>query len=314
MALDFINKAFTLYPEWESLGNLPEPTFPKKLEKVDLTKKEMANLPFDAITKSVLCGTIVGNTSFSIQKGYANARFMARHSTRQFTWFTWKYLVILKEFTKKEGVIFSPPDGFQKSSLLKPEEKLLGKLQITSSVNQKLTQLHAIICQNNRKKIERFWLNHMNNYFLMTIWLDNGSLFGGRQGSISLNSIPTEEQEVFREYLWKVWDIETRLQNTGNRMSNGQISYRIDILNQESLLKLLRIVAPVIPVKEMLYKVCFIPKNNPSLLQRWKTELKELVKPEFADIIEKDYSNLENLHKIQEISDNWQEEVSEDSV
>lgn len=319
IANNLIDKAFKLYPEWESSGNFSKPTYPEKLDMVDLSNKQMTKISLSDTTKSVLCGTILGDTNFSIPKKYSNARFIGRHSTRQFTWFTWKYLVVLKEFTTKSAVIFSYPSGYQKSSPLRPGEEILGKLQITSKVDEKLTELHKIICKENKKKIERFWLNHMNNYFLMTLWLDDGSLSSGRQGSISLNSSPTEEQEVLRHYLWKVWGIETKLQDTGNLMQNGQKSYRINILNQDSLLKLLTIVAPVIPVREMLYKVCFVPKGNSSLLQRWKTELKKLVKPEFADDIENYYSDIDNLLKMQETPDNQQvivndSEVSEDSV
>lgn len=303
IANSLIDKAFTLYPEWESPGNLRKPTYPEKLGQVDLSNKQLSNILLDDITKSVLCGTILGDTNFSIPPNYANARFIGRHSTRQFSWFTWKYFVVLKEFTTKSAVIFSRPSGYQIKSPLQPGEEILGKLQITSKVDKKLTQLHQIICQDNKKKIQRFWLNHMNNYFLMTLWLDDGSISGGRQGSISLNSSRKEEQEVLRNYLLNVWGVQTRLQDTGNLMQNGQISYRIDIHNQESLLKLLRVIAPVIPVKEMLYKVCFVPKGNPSLLQRWRTELKELVKPEFVEYIENYYSNIDNLLKMQETTD-----------
>ena len=291
IAESFINKAFKLYPDWEQPLNLPTPIYPPKLAGVDISKKQMAQVPFDDISKSVICGTIFADSSFRINKGYANARFQARHSTRQYTWFTWKYLVILKEFTDKTGVIYQESDGFQANSLLKPGEEILGKLKIASKADPKLTELHKVICVNNKKTVQRSWLNHMNNYFLMTVWLDDGSLYNGRQGLICFNSIPTPEQNIFREYLLNVWEIETTLQNTGEVMSNGQINYRITIDNIDSLLNLLRLVAPVIPVREQLYKVCFVPKNNPSLLQRWKSELLGLVRPEFRQDIDNFYKS-----------------------
>lgn len=294
IARDFIKKAFELYPEWKSSLKFPEPTNPKTLENVDLSKKEMAQLELDPITKSVLCGTILSDTSFKIDQGYANARFQVRQSTRQFTWFTWKYFVILKEFCNETGVIFSPPDGYQAKSSLQPGEEVLGKLKLASKAHVTLTKLHKMICVNNRKTVQRFWLNHMNNYFLMTIWLDDGSLYNKRQGVICFNAMPINEQKIFREYLFNVWGIETSFQDTGLLMANGEQNMRISINNQESLLKFLRLVAPLIPVREMLYKVCFVPKGNPSLLERWKTELIGLVKPEFVADIEKYYANIEN--------------------
>jgi hypothetical protein len=290
----FIEQAFEIYPEWKEPLKLTEATYPKTLEKVDLSKKQMSQLPFDEITKSVLCGTIISDTSFTIDQGYKNARFQVRQSTRQFTWFTWKYFVILKEFTRQSGLVFKPPDGYQAQSPLKPGEKILGKLKLASKAHEKLTELHKIVCVNNRKTVQRFWLNHMNNYFLMTIWLDDGSLYNKRQGIISFNAMPIDQQLVFRDYLLKVWKIETSFQDTGLVMKNGQKNLRISIDNQESLLTLLRLIAPIVPVREMLYKVCFVPKGNSSLLERWKTELKGLVKPEFVADIEKYYANIEN--------------------
>lgn len=290
----FIERAFEIYPEWKEPLNIKEPTLPKTLENVDLSKKQMSQLPFDEITKSVLCGTIISDTSFTIDKGYTNARFQVRQSTRQFTWFTWKYFVILKEFCNLSGLIFSHADGYQEKSQLIPGEEILGKLKLASKAHEKLTELHKIVCVNNRKTVQRFWLNHMNNYFLMTIWLDDGSLYNKRQGIISFNAMPIDQQLIFREYLLKVWGIETSFQDTGLVMQNGQKNVRISIDNQESLLKLLRLIAPIVPVREMLYKVCFVPKGNSSLLERWKTELKGLVKPEFVADIEKYYANIEN--------------------
>lgn len=288
---NLIDKAFKLYPSWQQALNLPKPIYPAKLAGVVISNKQMAQVPLDEIRKSVLCGTLLSDSSFRINKGYANARFQARHSTRQYTWFVWKYLVLLKEFTNTTGVIFQYPDGYQVNSPLKPGEEILGKLKIASKADPKLTELHKVVCVHNVKTIQRSWLNHMNSYFLMTIWLDDGSLYNGCQGLICFSSTPVAEQNVFRQYLLAVWGIKTSLQDTGKVMKNGQINYRITIDKIDSLLKLLRLIAPIIPVREMLYKVCFIPKNNPSLLQRWKTELLGLVRPEFCQDIEDFYKN-----------------------
>jgi LAGLIDADG DNA endonuclease family len=309
IARSFTDKAFALYPEWNQPLVLPKPIYSSKLTNVNLSNKQMSQVPIDEITKSVLCGTILGDSSFRIDKGYANARFQSRHSTKQFTWFTWKSLVILKDFTNRDAVLFQEQDGYQLSTtcfksgfypdqaqakleLNRYAENILGKLKIASIADPKLTVLHKLICVNNRKKIQRFWLNHMNNYFLMTVWLDDGSLMNRRQGLISFNSAPIDEQNVFREYLLSVWGIETSLQDTGKIMTNGQANCRISIKNIESLLTLLRLVAPVIPVHEMLYKVYFVPENNPSLLQRWRTELKGLVRPEFAAYVDNYYDSV----------------------
>lgn len=290
IAKAYIEKALQLYPEWQALKNLPAIS-PETLKTVNLSNKRLAQLPLDNNTLSVLCGTVSSDASLNINDGYKNARFQLRHSTRQYTWFTWKCFVALEQFTKISGVNFSLPDGYQAKSKSLPGE-VLGKLKIASTADPILTELRNIICVGDKVKLQRFWLNHMNNYFLMTVWLDDGSLMNGRQGVICFNSYSKEEQQIFREYLLNVWGIKTRLENTGKTMANGQPNYRICILDQDSLLELLRLVAPVVPVKEMLFKVCFVPDGNPDLLQRWKTELLTLVRPEFRDDIEKYYSDI----------------------
>ncbi|MCA2859486.1 MAG: hypothetical protein IM447_09580 [Microcystis sp. M005S1] len=294
IAYKVISDVYLRYPSWkdEQLV-LPSPIYPSTLDSVDLTNKQMAQVPFDDIRKSVLCGTIIGDTSLSIEKKYKNARFQSKHSTRQAEWFTWKFRVLLKELTNESGVIFTPPDGYQAGSPLRPGENVLGKLKIHSKAHVKLTELHKVICVNNRKKMQRSWLNHMNNYFLMTVWLDDGSLYNGRQGQICFNSVPVAEQNIFRAYLQSVWNINTKLEVKSDQpvLTNGQTNYVINIQEQESLKRLLRLVAPVVPVREMLYKVCFCQKE-PSELERWKTELLNLVRPEFKQDVMDFYLSL----------------------
>jgi hypothetical protein len=87
-------------------------------------------------------------------------------------------------------------------------------------------------------------------------------------------------------------------------MSNGEQRYRIYIKDQESLLKLLRIIAPIIPVEEMLYKVMFVPKNNFGLLQRWASEVTELVIPEFRNYVSEEYSKI-----IADYEQNYQKKI-----
>lgn len=305
---DIINRVFENYPEWSNGSyTLPQPISPASLQNVKISAKQTAQVPIDKIAKSVLCGTLLGDTSLDIYKGYANARFQARHSTTQASWFVWKYLVILKNYTNRDAVLYTPPDGFQlflnnvEKTRTTQNTDAYGKLRITSKVDADLTALHKIVCgkKNGRtvKQIQRKWLNHMNNYFLMTLWLDDGSLYNKRQGVISLEGFPEAQQDVFRNYLQNVWDIETIKQYSEIVAKNGlkKSHCRIHIKDQENLLKLLRLVAPVIPVKEMLYKVCFVPNiskiGNVSLLQRWRTELKGLVRPEFVGWIDNYYDN-----------------------
>lgn len=283
----------TSYPQFLEGKPLRASSLPEKLKDVNLSSKKMARVPIREPVKSVLCGTCLGDSSLRIAPKYANARIQNRHSSRQASWFFWKWTVCCSEYTNGlNSMTFQASDGYQKNSSKKEDDKDLGKLKVTTKADSDLTALHSIICPKNKEKIERSWLNHMTDYFLMVIWLDDGSLFNTHQGCLSLDFFPKEEQEVLVNYLESVWGVKAYLRDTGLKMKDGRDRYKIYIKDQESLLNLLRIVAPLIPVQEMLYKVMFVPFNNKGLLQRWASELVELVQPEFRDYIKKHYDTL----------------------
>jgi len=296
------------------------PKVPEKIQQLNLSKKIMGQVHINDIQKSVLSGTCCGDSSIRIDPSFRNARIQNRHSSHQRMWFFWKWFVCLKEYTSETGIQFQESDGFQVPFNLKlnnsftgkqvqigtdpvtdkdgTKEKIVwnswnqGKLKIATKAHPNLTELHSVICPKNKKEIKRSWLNHMNNYFLMTVWLDDGSLYGKRQGCICFDSMPKQQQEIFVDYLKVVWEIQSYVKDSGQKMSNGQNRYRIYIKDQENLLKLLRIIAPIIPVKEMLYKIMFVPKNNPGLLQRWASEVTELVIPSFYSYISEEYKKI----------------------
>jgi hypothetical protein len=279
------------------LSCLPEPKKPAKLENVDLSRKEMAQIEnkIGVLALSVICGTIFGDSSININTGYAEARMQNKHSTRQQTWFFWKWMVALRQLHRGvSSITLQNPNKKQSVAPLLPDETFLGCLKISSGAREELTVLRKIICDGDRKKIERSWLNHMSDYFLMVLWVDDGGLHSDQnsQGRISTNSTPVEEQRVLADYLETVWQIKTKVteQTSQPLMSNGQRPYAIEIADTENLLTLLRIVAPLIPIREMLYKVQFVPKSNMSLLQRWASEVTELVQPQFRDEMKAFYS------------------------
>lgn len=294
------------YPQYTKEYLMPAPKSP--LTNVKISNKQMAKVPIPDLQKSVLCGTCLADSSLRIQPRYKNARIQNRHSTRQSSWFFWKWTVCLKDFiVGPSSIVYQKPDGFQDKSLVqstrsfaevfKDQRSLqsFGKLKVASRASEQLTALHSLICENNKEKIERRWLNHMTDYFLMTVWLDDGSLMNKRQGQICLDQSPLDQQKVFVDYLKTVWGIDCYTMNTGERMSNGELRHRICIKDQESLLKLLRIVAPIIPVKEMLYKVMFVPINNTDLLERWASEVSVLVLPEFREYVQQAYAEIRNM-------------------
>lgn len=266
-----------------------KPTYPLSLKGVNLTKKEMAGLNIHPVTLSVLCGTVFGDSTFKIYKGYANARLTARHSTRQTEWVMWKAFCAFGKYTTENCLTYQKQGGKQRDTVANPGE-ILGKWAFRTAVDPELTKLHDIIVPNNQKKVQRFWLNHMNDYFLMTLWLDDGSLSSGRQGTICVNSMPMDQAQCLGNYLETVWGVKCHVDDVASKRTvTNPVSPQIYISDLHNLEKLLRIIAPIIPVKSMLYKVCLKPKDS-SRLQRWTSELKTLVRQEWYSEIDTIYA------------------------
>lgn len=275
-----------------------KPTNPPNMANVVLSNKQMAQLGFHPVVLAVICGTVFGDANLAIQSGYANARLQYRHSSRQTEWFMWKTLCALSEFVTPNSIQFQAPDGKQRKTEAIGGETL-GKWKVATLVSDKLTALRSIIAPNNKKTISRSWLNHMNDYFLMTLWLDDGSLSKARQGVISCNSTPLAEAKILADYITTVWGVQCRAEVAASKATTTNPNpAQIVILDIQNLEKLLRIIAPIVPVKSMLYKICLF-SDNPVDLQRWTSELKTLVRPDFHDEIETYYDYLSALKEQQ---------------
>ncbi|MCA2818360.1 MAG: hypothetical protein IM459_17035 [Microcystis sp. M085S1] len=307
---DFKEKFYRRHPWYKDENyKLPSCQYPTTLQNVELSRKEFSKISLDEkdpmqsdIKKSILCGTVSGDTSLVIQQNYANARMQNRHSTRQSDWFFWKWTVALKQYVKSDNSFqFSYPDGFQANTPVKTNE-VLGKLKVASKADKTLTAIWKKLIAENKKTFDRSWLNHQNNYFLMTLWLDDGSLVHQRQGEICVDWHEEEEKQKLVDYLKVVWGIETVIKSK-QIMYKGELkTYRhLYVVNQTELLKLLRLIAPIVPVKSMLYKILFVPANNIDLLQRWASECESLVLPQFKPCVNYFYrKTIKNYGKIKE--------------
>jgi hypothetical protein len=262
---------------------------------VELDQKAIGQIPMDPNDLSVICGTVFGDGSLAKKKGYANARMQFRHSTRQAEWVLWKCFVPFKPFVNASSIQIQAPDGFQKKAPRLPGESL-GKLKVSTKVDQVFTDLMPILMENDKshnpkKKIKRSWLNFMTAWFLVTLWLDDGSLTGGaRQGNISINSATEDEAKTLAQYLDVVWGVKCDVKlYTSRKTSSNPVAPDLTFVDLDNLEKFLTIVAPLIPVKSMLYKVCLYPLD-PVRLERWTSKLKTLVRPDWHDEFDRIYS------------------------
>lgn len=296
-----IQEFLSNHPSCKSLGyvNTLKPILSTKLINVNLSNANMAKISLHPVLLSILCGTIFGDGSLGIQTNYVKARFQFRHSTRQTEWFMWKALCILSIFTSRtsvsNGIDFQEPDGYQRKTEAIGGE-ILGKWHYQSAVNSELTALYDILYPSNKKEYRRMWLNHMNAHFLMTLWLDDGSLSKGRQGVISCNNTPLNEAQILADYIYAAWDVKcTAKLVPSKKTSTNPNPVEITIDDFSNLEKWLRIIAPIVPVRSMLYKVCLY-SDDISFLQRWISYLKNVLPASWYNDIDKYYAYLGSIN------------------
>ncbi len=214
--------------------------------------------------REVILGTLLGDGSLKVNRGYKNARLSFRHSINQKEYFFWK-VNILQE-------ICSPKFFWEQP--VEKEEKGGSKLRFQSAALPELTEIHHLITKRGKMRVGRKWLNQLTPLSLAVWWMDDGSLVvNSRRGVFCTDSFSYEEQKIIARYLQVVWKIKTQIGSHKDKKSGTQF-YRLWIRSTEELKKLLRVILPYVEVEQMLPKVLLLYKDS-ELQQRWISEVEQ---------------------------------------
>ena len=226
-------------------------------------------------SSALILGSLLGDGSLKRYKGYENARFSFRHSTKQSNYFYWK-VSQLKEISGKNAIFLQKPNGYSINS----------KLQYRSKSLPALTELYRLTHEDGHFQIKRKWLNRMNSFSLAVWWLDDGSLISNtRKGVFCTDGFDEQSVKKLANYLKVVWSISTTVGPVQAKPDGLKDQYfRIWIRSTDELKKLLRLVAPHVQEIDMLYKVLILYKD-PELQQRWISEIAQLTHFDAIDII-----------------------------
>lgn len=259
----------------------------KSLSTLNLERKILSKLKMTPQCKEVLLGTLLGDGSLKIAKGYKNARFAMRHAIKQRNWFEWKANRLGEIASSKAIHIQQPTKNCYGSTPM---------MHFQTLVSPELTKVHKIVTENNKMLIRRRWLNQLTPISLMCWWLDDGSLIANwRQGVFCCEGFSQKEQYILSQYLKKVWKVKARVvthpivQKKDGKVIKRSIRYRLKMGTNE-LKKFLRIIMPHIPCENMLYKAC-LRYNDSKHQQRWISELKNAL-PQFHKAIENFYREI----------------------
>ncbi len=215
--------------------------------------------------KEIITGSVLGDGSLKVHKGYKNARFSFRHSVKFSEYFYWKVRE-LKEISSDKCVWKQPKTpSFGENEMLRYQSRAL----------EELTQIYELVHRQHKLRIRRKWLNRLTPLSLCVWWMDDGSLVANcRQGVICTDNFSYDELLIAVKYFRKVWNLHPRIGRVAKTGPRSE-QYRLWFRSREELKILLRIILPHIPVSSMLYKVMILYKDS-QLQQRWISEVCEL--------------------------------------
>lgn len=221
-------------------------------------------VPLSDKTKEIILGSLLGDGSLKIHKGYKNARFSFRHSINQKDYFFWK-VSQLKKISSAKSVFIQKKDGYGNNR----------KLRYQSQAMPELSELYNLTHKHNHLKIRRKWLNQMTALSLAIWWFDDGSLISNsRKGVFCTDGFDKPSVKILSQYLQKVWNIKTVVAPVSRKRDGKQSEYwRIWIRSTNELKNFLKIIIPYTFAPSMLRKVIMLYKDR-QLQQRWISEIK----------------------------------------
>lgn len=237
--------------------------------------KLIDQLTFSDECKSIVLGSLLGDGSLKIQKGYKNARLSIKHSEVQAKYFYWK-VSKLHELALDKSVQFLRPTGFSSNS----------KLLFQSKSMEELTKLYNYTHVKNKLKVQRRWLNKLTPLSLMIWWLDDGSLISNyRRGVLCTDNFSYKDLLILVRYFRVVWSIHVTIIKLSKEYKGVQKVYYRLVFSTIELKKFFKIFLHLIPIPEVLYKVA-IRYKDPIFQQRWTSELISSL-PQFKEYIQK---------------------------
>lgn len=214
-------------------------------------------------SRAIILGSLLGDGSLRLQRGYRNARFSFRHSATQREYFWWK-VHALEEISSPNGVHAQHDESFGKRS---------EKLHYQSRAIAPLTELYQLTHAHGRIHIRRKWLNMMTPLSLAVWWFDDGSIIGNaRKGVLCTDGFSEAAVKQLARYLQVVWGIASHVGAVGRKREGRHERYYRLWLGTEELKKFLRIILPYTLVASMLPKVIVLYRDS-ELQQRWISEV-----------------------------------------
>ena len=219
-------------------------------------KKKFSQLPLSAKCQSIILGSLLGDGSLQIGKGYKNARLTVKHSVTQEQYFYWK-AEQLESISSPGSVQKLKPTGYSNNK----------KLAFQSRCSKAVTELHTKTYEKKQKKIKQIWLNEMTDLSLAIWYLDDGSLIGGhRKAVLCTDGFDKKSVSILIKYLNTVWKLQCGLwiikRNKTKERNYVQTEYYRIQFSVSGTKQLFQYILPWVPMC-MIYKCIILYKPPP---------------------------------------------------
>jgi hypothetical protein len=266
-----------------------------------------SQITLTANQKQICYGTLLGDASVGLSGG-RNARIQMNHSMKQRAYALWKYYGLESVCTRKSFSLKKPDKGSYSKRC---------KIRLQTRVSPDITKMNNILKVNGKKTVTKEYLALLEPLALAVWWCDDGSITGGyRQGTLCTHSMTKNEVLIIKEYFLEKWGISARImevtppnqKKSSNFNQNTLDSSQEDVIvcDQQTLdpsqeprkklyyalnfhtanaEKLIELIIPFIPVKQMIYKT-FLKFNDSKTNARWRSFLASHYVPRFFNSIE----------------------------
>lgn len=205
--------------------------------------------------KEIILGSLLGDGSLVISKGYKEPRFEFRHSISQRDYFFWK-VSELEEISGDKCFNIQKADGWSKKK----------KLHYQSLARPCLRDIYYLTRPDGKFRISEKWLRELSPLSLLVWWLDDGSLVSNsRKGVFCTEGFEYRDLSTLSRYLKNTWKVRTQIGKRGKY-------FQLRVYSTEELKKFLRLILPHLSTASMLYKAIILYKD-PNLQKRWISEV-----------------------------------------
>lgn len=224
--------------------------------------------------KSIIYGSLLGDASIGIQPNGVTPRLQMRHSIKQRHWFYFKARK-LKRLASNKAIHLQKADGYSKN----------WKLHFQSLSQPALVSVFKKTHKKGQKAVTSLWLNEIDPLALMTWWLDDGGLIGQgrRKGRWNVQGFGKKGAKTLVNFLAKKYKIKSQVQSYFSKETHKRYYYIY--IQPLALKRLLCLMLPFVPCRQMLYKF-FLVYKDPIKQQHWITVMKKAV-PQFSSEIDR---------------------------